>query len=257
MKINTKSNANRFYRNQIREQSLKCFHVLVAETDLCIYANQDLTNEAYECVINCRSQLETFIRQHPTFATSLKPWTDIQPAPKIIRRMINASQYAGVGPMASVAGVIAEMVGTKMLQYSDEVIVENGGDLFIHKKQPFIVGIYAGDSPFNNRIGIHVDSENESLSICTSSAVIGHSLSFGMADAVTIRARSAALADAVATATANCVKSKDDISNAIDFAKKIANVDGVLVLIGDAMGAWGKIEIVPMKRMGLSISKHA
>jgi hypothetical protein len=246
LKINTKSNTNRFYRNQIREQSLQCFQVLVAETDLCIYANQDLTIEAYECVINCRSQLETFIHQHPTFATSLTPWTDIQPAPKIVRQMIDASQCAGVGPMASVAGLIAEMVGTKMLQYSAEVIVENGGDLFIHKKQPFNVGIYAGDSPFSNRIGIHVDCADESLSICTSSAVIGHSLSFGNADAVTIRARSAVLADAVATATSNRVKSRDDISNAINFAKNIAGVEGVLVLIGDVMGAWGKIEIVPM-----------
>ena len=248
MKSKTESKSNRFYRNQISETSLKSFQVQVAETDLCIYANQDLSTEAYERVINCRDHLEAFIRQHPSFATTLTPWTDIQPAPEIVRQMIHASQCAGIGPMASVAGVIAEMVGTDLLQYSNEIIVENGGDLFIHKKQPFNVGIYAGNSPFSNRIGIHVDSVGESLSICTSSAVIGHSLSFGQADAVTIRARSAALADAVATATANRVKSRDDISNAIDFAKNIAGVDGVLVLIGEAMGAWGNLEIVSMSK---------
>jgi len=246
----TKSTSNRFYRNQIREKSLKCFQVMVAETDLCIYASQDFSKQAYECVIKCREQLEAFIRKHPTYATTLTPWTDIQPAPEIVRQMIHASQCAGVGPMAAVAGVIAELVGIDLLQYSDEVIVENGGDLFIHKQKPFIVGIFAGDSPFSNRIGIHVDSIGESVSICTSSAVIGHSLSFGHADAVTIRARSAALADAVATATANRVKSKDDISNAIDFAKNIVGVDGILVLIGDAMGAWGNLEIVPMNVSG-------
>ena len=251
MKKNIRTNTNRFYRNQIRETSLQSFHVQVAETDLCIYASRNLTNEAYESVIKCRDQLESFIRQYPTFATTLTPWTDIQPAPEIIRQMIHASQCAGVGPMASVAGVIAEMVGTTLLQYSDEIIVENGGDLFIHKKQPFNVGIYAGDSPFSNRIGIHVDQAGESVSICTSSAVIGHSLSFGQADAVTVLSHSATLADAVATATANYVKTRDDISNAIDFAKKIANVDGVLVLIGDAMGAWGNIEIVPMREIGV------
>jgi len=222
---------------------------MVAETDLCIYANQELKNKAYECVINCRGQLETFIRQNPSFATTLTPWTSIQPVPEIIRKMIHASHCAGVGPMASVAGTIAEMVGKELLQFSDEIIVENGGDLFIHKKQCFHVGIFAGNSPFSNRIGIHVDdSIDESLSICTSSAVIGHSLSFGKADAVTIRSPSAALADAVATATANRVKSKDDISSAIDFAKSIGDVDGILVLIGDSMGAWGKIEIVPMSQ---------
>jgi hypothetical protein len=242
----SESTSNRFYRNQIKETSLNCFQVIVAETDLCIYANQAYKREAYECVINCRNQLEAFIRQHPSFATTLTPWTDLQPAPKIVRQMIQASQCAGVGPMASVAGVIAELVGIDLLQYSNEVIVENGGDLFIHKKKPFTVGIYAGDSPFSNRIGIHVDRVGESVSICTSSAVIGHSLSFGQADAVTIRSRSAALADAVATATANRVKSKDDISKAIDFAKNIVGVDGILILIGDAMGAWGNLEIVPM-----------
>jgi hypothetical protein len=240
------SEANRFYRNQIRESSLKCFHVQVAETDLCLYANHDLKNEAYECVITYREHLESFIRQYPSFATTLTPWIETQPAPEIVRRMIHASQCTGVGPMASVAGVIAEMVGTDLLQYSNEIIVENGGDLFIHKKQSFNVGIFAGNSPFSNRIGIHVDSAGRSVSICTSSAVIGHSLSFGKAEAVTIRSCSAAIADAAATAIANRVKSKDDISDAIGFAKNIAGVDGVLVLMGDTIGAWGLIEIVPM-----------
>jgi len=238
--------SNRFYRNQISETSLKNFQVQVAETDLWIYADHDLKKEAYESVITYREHLESFIRQFPVFATTLSPWTDIHPAPEIVRRMIHASQCAGVGPMASVAGIIAEMVGTDLLQYSNEVIVENGGDLFIHKKQAVNVGIFAGNSPFSNRIGIHVDSVGKSLSICTSSGVIGHSLSFGQAEAVSIRSCSAALADAVATATANRVKSKDDISDAIDFAKSIDGVDGILVLMGDTIGAWGLIEIVSM-----------
>jgi hypothetical protein len=247
MKYQNKSTSNRFYRNHIRETSLQCFQVMIGETDLCIYANRDLTNEAYERVIHCRNHLEAFIYQYPSFATTLTPWMSIQPAPEIVRRMIHASQQSGVGPMASVAGVIAEMVGTDLLQYSDEIIVENGGDLFIHKKQAFNVGVYAGTSPFSNRLGIHVDCAGESLSICTSSSVIGHSLSFGKADAVTIRSRSAALADAVATAAANRVKTKDDISGAISFAKKIDGVDGVLILIGKYMGAWGELEIIPME----------
>ena len=219
---------------------------MVGETDLYIYANQNLKNEAYERVIHLRNQLEAFICQYPTFATTLTPWINTQPAPEIVRRMIHASQHAGVGPMASVAGVIAEMVGTDLLKFSDEIIVENGGDLFIHKNQPFNIGIYAGDSPFSNRLGIHVDAVGSSLSICTSSSVIGHSLSSGQADAVTIRSRSAALADAVATASANRVKTEDDISNAIHFAKNIDGIDGILILMGKTMGAWGDLEIIPM-----------
>ena len=240
------SKSNRFYRNLVNETSLTCFQVLVAETDLLIYANQDLTKKAYQRVVSYRNQIESFICQFPAFATTLSPWTTIESTPDIVRQMIHAGKCAGVGPMASVAGVIAEMVGEDLRQYSDEIIVENGGDLFLCKHQPLNVGIYAGESPFSQRIGIRLDGAGCPFSICTSSGVIGHSLSFGKADAVIIRSRSAAIADAVATATGNRVKSREDIADAVQFAKNIDGVDGVLILVGEAMGAWGNLEIIAM-----------
>ncbi|MBF0452035.1 MAG: UPF0280 family protein [Candidatus Magnetomorum sp.] len=236
----------RFYRYPTDASSLKSFQVVVAETDVFVYAKSELIQETYESIMTCRGYIESYIHQFPNFSTSLSPWRTIGPAPEIIRQMIHAGQNAGVGPMASVAGAIAEWVGNDLLQFSDEIIVENGGDVFIHRKAPFVVGIYAGQSPFSQRIGIRVMPSDESLSICTSSGRIGHSLSLGMADAVTIRSKSAALADAAATATGNRVKSPKDISHAIAFAKNIEGVEGVLVLVGDAMGAWGDMEIVPI-----------
>ncbi|KPA14208.1 ApbE family lipoprotein [Candidatus Magnetomorum sp. HK-1] len=247
LKKNNNISKERFYRFLSGESYLKCFQVVVAETDLFVYAKRELKQETHEQVMKYRGYVESFIRQCPTFATTLAPWTAIGPSPEIIRQMIHAGQKAGVGPMAAIAGAIAEMVGQELLQFSDEIIIENGGDLFIHKKDPFVVGIFAGESPFSNRIGIRVDSSDQPVSICTSSGTIGHSLSMGKAHAVTIRSKSAALADAAATATGNRVKTVNDISEAISFAQNISGVDGVLVLVDDKMGAWGDMEIVPVK----------
>jgi len=237
----------RFYRFLSSESKLICFQVMVAETDLYVYANKDLKQETYEFIMKYRGYVEAFIQKHPIFATSLVPLASIEPSPKIISEMIIAGQKAGVGPMAAIAGIIAEMVGKDLLQFSDEIIIENGGDLFINKKASFVVGVYAGKSPFSNRIGIKVNSKGKPISICTSSGTIGHSLSMGKAHAVTILSKSAALADAVATSTGNLIQSANDISDAIAFAKKIEGVEGVLILADDKMGAWGGLEIVPIK----------
>jgi ApbE superfamily uncharacterized protein (UPF0280 family) len=148
--------------------------------------------------------------------------------------------------MAAVAGAIAEMVGMELLQYSDEVIVENGGDIFIKTNVPRKVGIYAGNSPLSGKIAIKIYPEETPAGICTSSGTVGHSLSFGKADAVVVVSRDAFLADAVATAVGNRVKNPSGIKDAVDFAAGIDSVEGVLVIIGDKLGAWGKIELVGM-----------
>lgn len=237
----------RFYRHLTHAKLLVSFRVVVAETDLYVYASRQLIQETQNSIMTYRSYIESYVQQFPDFATSLSPWKNTGPAPEIIRQMIQAAQRAGVGPMASVAGIIAEYVGKDLLFFSNEIIVENGGDLFIQRNEPFIVGIYAGNSPFSHKIGIRVDSPDRPIAMCTSSGLIGHSLSFGKADAVVIRSTSAALADAVATATGNRVKEPKDISPAIDFAKSINGIEGVLILIGESMGAWGNMEIVPVK----------
>ena len=146
--------------------------------------------------------------------------------------------------MASVAGVIAEFVGRDLLKYSDEVIVENGGDIFIKSKKKRILGIYAGNSPISNKLAIEIEGEKTPLGICTSSATVGPSLSFGKTDATVIVSKSAALADACATAIGNRVKEPGDIKSALEFAKKIKGVQGILIIFRDKLGAWGDIKIV-------------
>jgi len=157
--------------------------------------------------------------------------------------MLRFSKSAGVGPMASVAGAIAEFVGKDLLRYSNNVIVENGGDVFIKTRKNLRVGIFAAESALSMKVAIRVLPEETPLGICTSSASVGHSLSFGIADAVCVKSKSALLADAAATFVGNRVKKKENIKRAIEEGLKIEGVLGVVVIAGDAMGIAGNIEI--------------
>jgi hypothetical protein len=191
--------------------------------------------------------LEGYIRDNPLFMHSLEPLAVRDDAPKIVRMMADASRQAGVGPMASVAGAFAELVGRDLLKHSAEVIVENGGDIFMQVAGPRVVGIYAGASPLSSRLGIEIKPERCPLGICTSSGTVGPSLSLGLADAVVVLSRSAALADAAATAIGNRVKSPDDISTALELGREIAGVSGVVIICGDKMGAWGDVDLVNLQ----------
>lgn len=234
----------RTYRNKISKGNLTTFHLSVEQTDIFISADHDLKDHALKSVYTYRRQIEEYIKYRPIFLESLTPIEGDSFAPPIIRTMLDASRDAGVGPMASVAGVIAHFVGTDLLDISDTVIVENGGDIFI--KNTLIethVGIFAGNSPLSYRISLKIRPENTPVCICTSSGTIGHSLSLGTADAVCIVSKSGALADAAATSLGNMVKGGGDIKKALDFGSKIDGVVGIVIIVKDKLGAWGDVEL--------------
>jgi ApbE superfamily uncharacterized protein (UPF0280 family) len=217
--------------------------VKISETDLFILADSDLTDFALDAAHLYRSQLEEYIRLHPEFKTSLVPLSDDPFAPAIVKDMIAASSASGVGPMASVAGAIAERVGRKLLSKSLNVVVENGGDIYLNIKDDISIGIFAGQSPLSGRIALRIPADETPLGICTSSGTVGHSLSFGIADAVCIKSRSAALADAAATAAGNLIKSKSDVKKGLDRAMSIRGVLGVLIVTGDTLAVEGDMEL--------------
>ena len=233
----------RVYRELFKGQNLVFFNVCVLETDLSIGANKLLFNEAYEAVKKYRNQICMYIDKAPEFISSLKPIEYCIDAPDIIKNMCIASKKAGVGPFASVAGGISELVGKILCKYSNEVIVENGGDIFIKTNIPRKVGIFAGKSSLSNKIAIKVSPADTPIGICTSAGTVGHSLSFGNADAVVVISKDTFLADAVATATGNIVKTCNDIEEALEFAYSIEGVDGVVIIVGSKIGSIGKVEL--------------
>ncbi|GAI72787.1 unnamed protein product [marine sediment metagenome] len=164
--------------------------------------------------------------------------------PPIVRTMAEAGREAGVGPMAAVAGAIAEFAGKELLNYCDQVIVENGGDIFMKVKRRRIVGIYAGDSPLSKRIALQIEPQDTPLGICCSAGTFGRSQSLGVADAVIILSPFTALADAVATAVGNLVKDEAGIQKGLEFVRKIPFIRGGVIVKEKKMGAWGRLRIL-------------
>ena len=236
----------RKYRERVQRKNLSAFQVVVKETDIAVQTTTPLEAITRELVLRHRRTIEVYISRHPEFAVSLNPWHLSAPAPRIINDMAHAGRLTNIGPMSAVAGAIAEYVGTGLLCHSEEVVIENGGDVFLKVNSPVTVGIYAGRSPFSMRVGIHFTAIEEPFSVCTSSGTIGHSLSFGEADAVCAVSRSCTLADAAATAMGNRVKQKSDIEAAVDFGKQIEGIIGIVIIKDADIGLWGDIEIVPL-----------
>ena len=236
----------RRYRSWLAKDGLVPFRAAVQETDLYILAPTRLEHEAHEAIITFRRQIEEYMKGNPSFQTSLAPLPADPRAPRIVKAMLTASQKTGVGPMAGVAGAMAEFVGTALLARTPEVVVENGGDIFMQISTERKIGVFAGESPLTMRVGIRVPPERTPVGICTSSGTVGHSTSFGRADAVCVISPSAALADAAATALGNRVQGKEDIERVLEEGRTISGVEGVVVIVGDTMGAWGEYELVKL-----------
>lgn len=248
----------RTYRSRVTAGRLASFQVVVRETDLMIRASRDEREAALRLVGEHRALLEAYIRAHPGFLSALSPWTARGPAPALVQEMIAAAAAAGVGPMAAVAGAIAARVGCGLLESSEEVIVENGGDIFLKTAAPATVALYAGGSPLSLRIGVVVDGRGQPMAVCTSSGTIGHSLSFGRADAACVVARSCALADAAATAVGNRVQSPRDLRRAIAAGRRIPGVEGLVIVAGDQVAFWGAVELVALAaEKGLNFGAEA
>ena len=235
----------RTYQHWIKDEGLISFNVVVKETDLYIRASSNLHRKAYKLVLKYRAILEEYIRLNPAFLTSLEPLTVNEDAPRIVKEMIKSTSQVGVGPMASVAGAIAEFVGNELLPLSPEIIIENGGDIFLKSLRERTIGIHAGKSPLTGKIGLEIRGEDTPLGIGTSSGTVGHSLSYGKADAVIVLSKSATLADAAATAIGNLIVQPEDIPNGLEVAKGIEGIKGVVIIKDDKMGLWGEVKTCP------------
>jgi uncharacterized protein len=234
----------RFYRKKLLNNKLRSYQITVRETDLFISSDIELKELALTSILKYRSYIESYARNHPDFLTSLVPMAGNALAPDIVRDMLAVSRQAGVGPMAAVAGAIAQNVAVDLLSESDNVIVENGGDIFMKVNMNIEVGIFAGASPLSEKMALRIRPEQTPVGICTSSATVGPSLNFGKADAVCVKASSASLADAVATAVGNRITSGRDIIRALDFGSQINGVLGILIILDEHLGIRGDMELL-------------
>lgn len=233
---------HRFYRQRFKSHDLISFQVKEQESDLLIQAPEMLQEEALSSLKAFRKIIEDYIQKNPIFRITLKPYPMDALAHPMIREMIEVSSVCQVGPMAAVAGCIAEYVGRDLLKKTSEVIVENGGDLYIKSPRIRKVMIYAGLSPLSNKIYLNIDSHEEGMGVCTSSGTVGPSFSMGKADAVTVLSHSASMADAAATAIGNVIQTKNDLEKGIEFARNFSQIQGIVIVKDENIGIWGDID---------------
>lgn len=238
--------------------------VALGESDLWIGFDQEAADrgpEIEDAVRNelrsVRAEIEARGKADPAFISSLEPLTVDPAAPPAVGAMLRAARAAGVGPMAAVAGAVAEAVGRALrVRFGlREVVVENGGDLWIAVEEPLTVAVYAGISSLSGTFGVVVPPELCPCGVATSSGTVGPSLSFGKADAALAIASDAALADAWATALGNSVRSASDAEGAVRAALSPPGTElstdrpiGALVVVADILAAAGRIRLAPLPK---------
>lgn len=232
----------RTYRN-FAPGATKAFQVGYKESDLFCRATSDLSTVASEALMECRIRLDAYVAARPGFAEVMTPLPDDPMAPLIVREMIAAARLTGVGPMAAVAGAVADAVGRALAEHSSVAIVENGGDCFLALDRPLVVPIHGAGSMLSDKVGVVINPDRCPCGLCTSSGTQGHSFSLGKADAVAVLGETAVLADAVATAAANKINDPSDCGDAVAWAADLPGILGAVAIAGETLAAAGDIEL--------------
>jgi uncharacterized protein len=236
----------KIYRDTISARDLCFYRVSYLDTDLLVRSDENYHDIIETQIIKTRKILNEHIANNAKFLESLTPIGYNVKNDIIVKNMCEAAKKADVGPMATVAGVFSKVAFEAIAHLSDEVIVENGGDLLIKSDKKRTVALYAGDSKLSMKLAIKVGGDGKPIGICASAGTIGHSLSFGKADMAMVISPDILLADALATKLGNMIKAPCDLKHAIETVYRIDGVQSVIGIIGDDIAAVGDIEIVPI-----------
>ena len=227
--------------NLSNTKKLKRVHFQQNETIVTIIAKEEFIETAKEEIRKCRKEIEKFIEKDEFFKVTFEPYTCDNNAPEIIKKMCRSSEKFNIGPMSTVAGIIAEYAVKAMgAQGSKYAIVDNGGDIAIFVDKTVNIGIYTGNK-YSGKFAFQILPSNRIIGVCTSSGNIGHSFSFGNADAVTVISHDVSIADAAATALANVVNGEKDINDAFSTIKNVREVIGAAVFVDNKIGLWGTV----------------
>jgi ApbE superfamily uncharacterized protein (UPF0280 family) len=218
-------------------------HFEIGETAVTIVAEEELIWYAEQSIFDSRNEIMRFIARDPFFQVTFDPYDEPEGAPEIVKRMCRSARTANVGPMASVAGTIAQAALLRMIeQGADHAIVDNGGDIALILREETNIGIYAGQSKFRG-LAYRMLPTDGPYGVCTSSGTVGPSISLGLADAATVFSKDASLADACASTLGNMVMSEDEeaLGEAVRFVSELEGIDGCVAMIGGKMALRGKV----------------
>ncbi|UCC95176.1 MAG: UPF0280 family protein [Candidatus Omnitrophota bacterium] len=232
----------RFYRDYTLSQSR--LEVSYKESDLLISTDTEVDKEFVQSILKkYYEEIERYIKKNPLFLTALCPIEDDKDAPPLVKEMISSSHLSGIGPFSSVAGAIAHYVGKEILQYASEVIVENGGDIFLKIDEDKRIGVYLGPRSKLKSLSLKIKKKSAPFGIASSSSFFGHSLNLGRADLVTVIAKDAIIADGFATALSNRIKRRQDVDEVLEYVKSSSLIEGLLVYFEEEVFLRGNLEI--------------
>ncbi|UCC97087.1 MAG: UPF0280 family protein [Phycisphaerales bacterium] len=220
------------------KRSYRTFIHKGASYRICCDAFDAVTAE----IVHRRRMLEDYIALHPEFGRSFEPMNLLDNAPPIAQHMAHAARLVGVGPMAAVAGAMAQCAAEAGLEAgAKEVIVDNGGDIYLNTTKSVIIGLNSGGAGLADRLAFSLGPDDTPLAICSSSGRMGHSTSLGQCDLATVVSKDAALADAAATRAANLVKTASDVDAALEQIAAIEGIDGVMIVKDARVGLAGQL----------------
>ena len=236
----------RSYRSRFSNDERRWFCVKFLESDLWIGVDSgsyraSLEADTYAMLVDLRRQMDAYLLMDPQYKTALTPYNAGLEAPNILKEMSRVSHKTGIGPMSAVAGAVAKKVAEFL--GTQEVIVENGGDIYAQAASDMDISVFSGQSPLSEKIGLHIPAAEFPLGICTSSGTVGPSLSLGRADAVMIVCKDVLLADSYATAMANRIKTVNDLQSVIDRISDIPEILGAIAVKDDRMAISGRFEL--------------
>ena len=236
----------RSYRSRFSNDERRWFCVKFLESDLWIGVDSgsyraSMEADTYAMLVDLRRQMDAYLLMDPQYKTALTPYDAGLEAPNILKEMSRVSHKTGIGPMSAVAGAVAKKVAEFL--GTQEVIVENGGDIYAQAASDMDISVFAGQSPLSEKIGLHIPAADFPLGICTSSGTIGPSLSLGRADAVMIVCKDVLLADSYATAMANRIKTVNDLQSVIDRISDLPDILGAIAVKDDRMAITGCYEL--------------
>ncbi len=244
----------RHYRSQFSPNRFRSLVVNYKETDLWIGVDpgsfqEEMKEIALSKVIALRTEMEAYLLNDPEFGRTFAPHRAEPNAPEIVKIMADAAKRAGVGPMAAVAGAFSEMIGRHLMEKFEiqELVVENGGDIFLKIKQNLLMSVYAGNSPLSEKIGIDILASQSPLGVCTSAGTVGPSVSLGKTDATMIVCRNTALADALATTFGNLVQTPEDIQRLTQQTERFPEILSAVIICRDKIGIRGMFEMKLIK----------
>ena len=236
----------RSYRSRFSNDERRWFCVKFLESDLWIGVDRgsysaSMEADTYAMLVDLRRSMDAYLLMDPGYKAALTPYDAGLEAPEILKEMSRISHKTGIGPMSAVAGAVAKKVAEFL--GTNEVIVENGGDIYAQTGTDMDISVFAGQSPLSEKIGLHIPAASFPLGICTSSGTVGPSLSLGRADAVMIVCKDVMLADSYATAMANRIKTVNDLQTVIDRISDIPEILGAIAVKADRMAITGQFEL--------------